>query len=264
MGRGVTSSAGAEALLHLSQDVSRALDEFVRSVRIAFGPDLDSVVLLGNEPKDADEKHGIDVVVLLNDFKGFRADQARQALKQAQAVVPFRAMFLLVGELGSATSAFAQKFGNAAQLPIVLYGSDPFQNLEVPRESNVLRLKKMLLNIVLQLREAYVQRTNSEHQLAGVIADASGPLRSAAATMLILEGVLPAELPRISLKTSSRGSLERVARELGEDSNYFSAPLLGLSSARDERSLPPGVAGPTLLGLIELASRMRGRADLLK
>jgi hypothetical protein len=264
--QGVTSNAGEAALLELPQNVSRALNEFVRAVRIAFGPDLESIVLFGGAAEGKLQPSAdVNLIILLNNFKGYRADQARQALRQAQAAIPLRAMFLLVGEVNAAASAFAQKFADVIRKHVVLHGSDPFADLALPHESKVIRLKQVLMNSVVQLREAYVERSQEEEQLAIVIAEASATLRSAAATLLVLEGVSPTELPRISsVKTSSKGALERVARELGEDANYFSAPLQGLSTAREERELPPGVAGPTLLGLIELASRMRERAERLK
>jgi predicted nucleotidyltransferase len=261
-----TPNADEAALRHLPKNVSRTLNEFVRSVRIAFGPDLESIVLFGGAAEgklqpDSD----VNLIVLLNNFKGYRADQARQALRKAQKAISLRAMFLLVGEVDAAASAFAQKFADVIRKHVVLHGSDPFADLALPHESKVIRLKKVLMNTVVRLREAYVERSQDEEQLAIVIADASATFRSGAATLLVLEGVSPTELPRISsIKPSSKGALERVARELGEDANYFSAPLQGLSTAREERQLPPGVAGPTLLGLIELASRMRERADRLK
>ncbi|MCU1311808.1 MAG: hypothetical protein JWO20_2933 [Candidatus Angelobacter sp.] len=264
--QGATSSAGEAALLRLPENVARPLNEFTRAVRIAFGPDLQSIVLFGSATEGpAPAGSDVNVIVLLNNFKGYRADQAREALRRAQAAIPLRAMFLLVGEVDAAVSAFAKKFADVVRNHVVLHGSDPFSDLQLPHASKVIRLKQMLMNSVVRLREAYVERTQDEAQLAIVIAEASGSLRSAAATLLVLEGVNPSELPRISsVKTSSKSALQRVARELGEDSNYFSAPLQGLATAREERQLPPGVAVPTLLGLIELVSRMRARADLLK
>jgi predicted nucleotidyltransferase len=263
--QGATSNTGEAALLRLPENVARPLNEFVRAIRIAFGPDLQSIVLFGSAA-DGSAPAGSDVnlIVLLNNFKGYRADQAREALRKAQAAIPLRAMFLLVGEVDAAASAFAKKFADVVRNHVVLYGSDPFADLQLPHESKVIRLKQVLMNSVVRLREAYVERSQDEAQLAIVIAEASGSLRSAAATLLVLEGVHPSELPRTTSATTSKSALQRVAREVGEDSNYFSAPLQGLTTAREERQLPPGVAVPTLLGLIELASRMRARADLLK
>src|SRR3954452_15899350 len=95
--QGATSNGGEAALLRLSENVSRPLHEFVRAVRIAFGPDLQSIVLFGSAIEEsASAGSDVNLIVLLNNFKGYRADQAREALRKAQSAIPLRAMFLLV------------------------------------------------------------------------------------------------------------------------------------------------------------------------
>jgi hypothetical protein len=266
--QGINGNEAGTLPVDLPQNVSRVLSEFVRAVKIAFGPDLESIVLYGSAAEGKMRATSdVNVIVLLKAFNGYRADQARESLRLAQAAIQLRAMFLLTSEVDSAASAFAQKFADVIRRRVVLHGLDPFAALEVPREAKLFRLKQVLLNSVLRLREAYVQRSQREEQLAIVIADAAGQLRSAAATMLELEGVEPVKFVINSGqpgRASSKIALEQVAREVGEDANFFSAPLQGLSTAREERVLPPGVAGPTLLGLIELAARMRVRAERLE
>jgi hypothetical protein len=63
----------------------------------------------------------------------------------------------------------------------------------------VFRLKQVLLNLRLRLRSLYVLRGLNEDQLVLVVADAAGPLRSCAATILELEGQ-PASSPREALE----------------------------------------------------------------
>jgi predicted nucleotidyltransferase len=253
--------------LELPQNVSRVLNEFVRAAKIAFGPDLESITLYGSAAEGKMRAASdVNVIVLLKNFSGYRADQMREPLRKAQAAIQLKAMILLSSEVDTAASAFSQRFADVIRRHVILHGSDPFAALEIPRESKLFRLKQVLLDSVLKLREAYVQRSQREEQLAIVIADAAGPLRSAASTLLELEAPGPADVLFASggpNKATSKSALERVAREVGEDANFFSAPLQGLSTAREERLLPPGVAGPTLLGLIELASRMRVRAEQL-
>src|SRR5258707_14009186 len=103
--QGVTTIAGEAALLELPKNVSRVLDEFVRAVRIAFGPDLESVVLFGSAAEGKMEATSdVNLILLLNNFKGYRADQAREAMRKAHAAIRLRAMFLLVGEVDAAAS----------------------------------------------------------------------------------------------------------------------------------------------------------------
>ena len=85
-----------------------------------------------------------------------------------------------------------------------------------------------------------------EEQLAIAIADAAGPLRSCAATLLELEG---------QKENSPKAALEKYVKSTGESA--WLETLQSISEAREQRILPPGVAGATLLTLIEIAHQMR-------
>lgn len=57
----------------------------------------------------------------------------------------------------------------------------------MPRAAEIFRLKQVLLNLTLRLREAYGERTGREERVAMLAAESSGPLRTCAATLLELE-----------------------------------------------------------------------------
>jgi hypothetical protein len=116
----------------------------------------------------------------------------------------------------------------------------------------LVRLKQVLLNFVLRTRERYALASLREEQLAQVVADAAGPLRSAAALILGLEG-RPAPSPK--------EALERLAAEV--DAANWRELLGNLSKAREEAMLPAGAGTPTTLGLIELAQALRVQAEKL-
>jgi hypothetical protein len=110
----------------------------------------------------------------------------------------------------------------------------------------------VLLNLILRLREAYVMRGLREEQLALAIADAAGPLRSCAATLLELDG---------QKETSPKAALEKFVRTSG-NSTWIEA-LQRVSEAREQTILPPGIAGTNLLKLIEIAHQMRSSVNKL-
>src|SRR5256885_1597289 len=83
---------------------------------------------------------------------------------------------------------FAQKFADMQRRHVVLYGDDPLTKVNISREALVRRLQQTLLNLTMRLREMYIQRSLREEQCAVTIADATGPLRAAAASILELEG----------------------------------------------------------------------------
>ena len=114
------------------------------------------------------------------------------------------------------------------------------------------RLKQVLLNLRLRLRSLYVLRGLNEEQLALVVADAAGPLRSCAATILELEGHAAA---------SPKEALEQMILPLADSG--WRETVGHLSEARETRRLQAGVAGKTLFRLMELTELLLTRVGNL-
>ena len=238
----------------LPQNVGRVLTTFVEQSRSAFGDDLRAVVLYGSGAEGRlRATSDLNLLLLLSVFEQKKADQLREPLRMAHAAIRLRAMFLLDSELRPAAEAFALKFADIVRRRRVLYGDDPFVGISISRGDSIVRLKQTLLNLTLRLREAYVARGLREEQLVATIADAAGPLRSCAASLLELEG-RPAGSPKEALR--------QVAASLPDGASQ-AEEVSRISAARQERTLPPGVAAPTLFQLIELARSMRTRAEAL-
>ena len=110
------------------------------------------------------------MLLVLKTFKQSSADRLREPMRLAHAAVQLNAMFLLEAEVHAAMDAFAVKFADISARHRVLFGTDPFAGLRPPRDSLVRRLKQVLLNLQLRLRERYVLVSLREEQLAIVIA----------------------------------------------------------------------------------------------
>ena len=162
-------------------------------------------------------------------------------------------MFVLEAELPAAAEAFAVKFDDIARRHRVLYGDDLIARLTVSRESKKIRLRQILMNLALRLRQQYATTSLREEHLATVIADSAGPLRSAAATLLEIEG---------QSVTSPRQALESVVAGLaGGD---WPQTLRQIGDVRDSGRLPPGVAGPLMFRLMALAEELLRRAERIE
>jgi predicted nucleotidyltransferase len=203
----------AEATAALPPNVTPVLTDFINSAKEAFGSDLRSVVLYGSGAEGKlRPTSDVNLILVLTAFNQQQADRLREPLRLAHAAINLRAMFLLDSELRPATEAFAVKFADIARRRRVLYGDDVFASIAVSRDDAIFRLKQTLLNLTLRMREAYVMRSLREEQLAALIADLAGPLRSCASTLLDLEG-RPAASPKDALETLS-ASLPDFARAL--------------------------------------------------
>jgi len=114
-------------------------------------------------------------------------------------------------------------------------------------------LKQVLLNLTLRLREAYVQYGSTPERISRLIADSAGPIRTCAATLPELEG---------KAAISPKEALVDFAGSLGDIG--WEEVLAHISETRKRALLSLDVADATVLRLIELATRIRSRAEALK
>jgi predicted nucleotidyltransferase len=247
------SSTGPKMAPELPPEVTQVLDDFMAAARDAFGEQLESVVLFGSAAEGAlRATSDVNVILVLRAFERERAERLRETVRLAHAAVRLRVMFLLAEEVAGAAEAFAQKFDDVRRRHRVLWGRDPFVGLNPSRAALVTRINQVLLNLTLRLRATYVERGLHEEQLVAAIAAAAAPLRTAAASLLELEGRRP---------PSPKSALRELALSIGGPA--AEAALLRMSEARETGALPPGVAGETLIDLVELARALRTRLRAL-
>ncbi len=236
----------------LAPSIERALDDFVAASRGALGDDLLSVVLYGSAAENRlRATSDVNLLLVLTRFDAVKVDALREPLRFAHAAIRLSAMFLLQGEMAAAIEHFAVKFSDVVRRHRLLYGPDPFVDVVIPRAAAIARLKQVLLNMTLRLREVYALRSLREEQIARALAESAGPLRAAAATILELEG---------RTGVSPKEALADVVQSIPGD---WSVVLERMSRAREERTLPAGEAGPLLIRVSDLASAMRARVDAI-
>lgn len=238
----------------LPAQVDEELDQLVAAARRALGDDLEAIVLYGSAAEGRlRATSDVNLMFVLRRFDRARIEGLREPLRAARAAVGAAPMFLLSAELPDAAEAFAVKFADLLRRRRVLHGDDPFAGLAVPRDAELRRLRQVLLNQVLRMRERFAVAGLREEQLARGLADAAGPLRAAAAALLELEG-RPAPTPR--------EALERLVQELGDP--VLRSALAAMSRAREAGLLPAGEAAPAFLAILALAGRLRERAAALR
>jgi predicted nucleotidyltransferase len=238
----------------LPETVERAITSFVDAAKQAFGADLVSIVLFGSgAEQNLRATSDVNILVVLKRFDQAQADALREPLRFAHAAVELNAMFMLEAEVPAAMEAFAVKFSDILHRHRVLHGSDPFASITVSNAALLRRLKQVLLNLQIRLRERYILVSLREEQLGRVIADAAPPLRASAASILQLEGN-PAPSPK--------KALERVVTGLNDPA--LSAVLAAMTKVRGGERLEPGEAPRVLLDLMRLIERLRSRADALE
>jgi hypothetical protein len=86
----------------------------------------------------------------------------------------------------------------------LLVGTNPFAAVQISRQAELRRLRQVLLNLTLRLRERYALDGNRAERLAHVVADMTGPIRVAAATLLALRDGLE-QAPKAALEEFCAG-----------------------------------------------------------
>jgi predicted nucleotidyltransferase len=238
----------------LPETVERAITSFVDAAKQAFGADLVSIVLFGSgAEQNLRATSDVNILVVLKRFDQAQADALREPLRFAHAAVELNAMFMLEAEVPAAMEAFAVKFSDILHRHRVLHGSDPFASITVSNAALLRRLKQVLLNLQIRLRERYILVSLREEQLGRVIADAAPPLRASAASILQLEGN-PAPSPK--------KALERLVTGLNDPA--LSAVLAAMTRVRGGERLEPGQAPAMLIDLMRLIEMLRAHVERLE
>ena len=242
-----------EQLRDLPEEVREQLSTFVEAARVAWGQELVSVILFGSAAEGRlRATSDVNLLLVLRRFVQEDVDKIREPFRIARATIRLGAMFVLENELERAAAAFAVKFDDILSRHRILYGANVLARIEVSRPAAVARLRQVLLNLRLRLRERYALVSLREEQLAEVIADSTGPLRACAAMLLRLEG---------QAVESPKEALRRLVAEW-QDATLEDA-LQQMSVAREQGAIAPGAAPAVAFRMMALAERLQERVDRL-
>jgi predicted nucleotidyltransferase len=234
----------------LPTHVDTVLKDFVGEAQEALGGDLVSAVLFGSAA-DGRMKATSDVnlILVLGRFDPEKLARLSDALLTAEAAIQLHVMFLLESEIQAAVECFAQKFADILRRHRVIFGKDVFADTVVPRGAEIFRLRQILLNLTLRLRQVYVARGERAEQVAHVLADIFGAVRASVATLLELEG---------HLDSDSDTALTTVAKSFGVPGE---AALASLVAAHERK--PLAEPRQALVQVIDFLSSLSARAAKL-
>lgn len=231
-------------------NVATVLSRFVSAVNETYSSDLVSVVLYGSAAEGRlTSTSDVNLLVVLRAFHREKTDRIRDSFQTTQAAINLQAMFLLEDEVSSASELFAQKFADILRRHKVIFGIDLLANIKIDRTDKIFRLRQVLLNLALRLRVSYIARGRRPEQVARILAETSGPLRAAAATLLELEG---------SPLTDANTALESAAGVFAQGKKI----VADLLAARSTEAKAEG-SGELLFQVIELIKHFSDRAQRL-
>jgi len=230
----------------LPRPVAVVLEELVTALIATAGSQLESVILFGSGAEGRlRSTSDLNLLVVADGLTLEKLDAIRLAYLTGRSAASLTVMFVEKAELPRAMESFAVKFTDIKARHRVLYGSSPLESVEITREATVRRVRQVLLNLTLRLREQYVIDGEHEERLARIIADITGPVRACAATLITL-GDGRTLAPKAALENLVAG-------------NEWGECLAGISAMHRGEHLPPGATrrlyGDVLRLLVALDER---------
>jgi predicted nucleotidyltransferase len=216
---------------HLTEDlpppVAVVLEDFVAALVQATESKLDAVILFGSAAEGRlRSTSDVNLLVVTEGLTLSQLDSVRLALLAGRSAAGLTVMFLEKSELAHAMEAFAVKFTDIKARHRVLYGKSPLETVEISRDAAIRRVRQVLLNLTLRLRERYVIDGEHEESLARTLADITGPIRASAAALIALK--------------DSRTLAPKAALEDLVGGGEWDQTLQGISTVHRGEALPPG------------------------
>jgi predicted nucleotidyltransferase len=172
----------------LPKPVALVLEELVATLLRVAGPQLEAVILFGSAAEGRlRSTSDLNLLVVAAGLTLEKLDAIRRTFLMGRSAAGLTVMFVETAELPRAMEAFAVKFTDIKARHRVLYGNSPLESVEITREATVRRVRQVLLNLTLRLREQYVIDGEHEERLARIVADVTGPIRACAATLIALQ-----------------------------------------------------------------------------
>jgi len=236
----------------LPESVNQPLTAFIAAAQTALGDHLHSVALFGSAAENRMRATSdVNLILVLAEFVQSEIERLAPDLRLARAAIRLEPMFLLEREIPAAVECFAQKFADIQRRRLVLYGPDPFASIRIPRPAEIFRLRQVLLNLTMRLRESFAERTGKDDQIALLLAENAGPLRAAAATLLELE---------TGKAFPPKEALDQIAQSKPE----WAAAAERISAIREQRSQASTPIACDVFAFLEMGDALRHRAESLK
>ena len=169
---------------------SKALQRLVTDLCATHGENLESITLYGSnaagKQTDAHSDHNVLVVlrrIELDDLR--RSQKPTRAWKDAGQPPP---VFFTVDELKRAADVFPIEFLQMEKARKTLYGSDPFEFVEISRANLRHQTEYELRTKFIQLRRLYISESHSVANLSALMIDSFASFAALFRAVLILHG----------------------------------------------------------------------------
>src|SRR6266571_3212970 len=199
---------------------STALDRLVNDLRAAHGENLASVVLYGSiaAGDQIELRSDHNLLIVLNRITSDALRLAQAPMREWQRLGQPIPVYFTVAELKDAADVFPIEFLQMEKARNVLYGSDPFEFVQISRANLRHQTEYELRTKLIRLRRLYIPASVSVEKLSALMSDSLASFAALFRAVLILHGQEP--------PVSKADSVRATARLLGLDESSFEQILV--------------------------------------
>jgi hypothetical protein len=177
----------------LGQKQRQLLNDFVRAMKDAAGPNLLSIVLYGSAAAhDYSSKHSdMNLLVIVQELDPAALDKAAPVLRWWGEQHQPTSLLLSIEELRAGSDVFAIELLDIQQQHELLFGTDMVGEIEVPLKFHRLQIERELRTAIIRLRQQYVSAVRKQDKLLQLMVDSSSTFHILFRHTLIAMGETP-------------------------------------------------------------------------
>lgn len=183
-------AAEAQGVATLPAEVGEGLDRFCQGLREALGAQVVSLILYGGLARGeyAQPNSNVNVMVVVTEATVEAMDRALPAVQAGMRDLRLAVMFLSENDLRRSTDVFPTKFLDMQRHHRVLWGRDLLADLPIATDHLRLRCAQEIKNLLLRLRQFYLQRAAYPELIEGTLTRAISSFLYSVSVLLTLQG----------------------------------------------------------------------------
>lgn len=177
----------------LPEEVGHNLEQLCEELAASLGDRLEAIVLYGGlargeyNPPSSD----VNLLVVVREADVDTLDRMAEPLRDAALRIPLSLMVATEADLDRSTDIFPTRFLEMQRHHRILHGRDVLAGLEIGRDHLRLRCEQEIKNLLLRLRQFYVQRAARAELLEQTLSGAVASFLADLAVLLELKTGLP-------------------------------------------------------------------------
>ncbi|MBC7910906.1 MAG: hypothetical protein H7Y30_10430 [Pyrinomonadaceae bacterium] len=207
-----------------------SLDSFVADLRATHGENLASVMIYGSAAAGDEmaQQFGLNVLVALHRITTEDLRLAQAPTREWQRLRQSLPVYFTLAELKDAADVFPIEFHQMERTRKVLYGTDPFETVQVSDINLRHQTEYELRGKLIQLRRSYIPASSSAAKLSALMSESLATFASLFRPVLILSGAEP--------PVAKQDAVRSTVRLLGLDGDPFEK-IMNLRTADSASSL---------------------------